>query len=108
MSLACDCASPCSRRMFLATSGLSLLGVTALAQERGADDCVQCGGVGLVPIPDAKPFVWVDGQAPPKPESAVGEQHCPVCRVGRDPSSLVAAAKERIERAQAKHAEWKE
>ena len=94
--------------MFLAASGLSLLGASALAQKRGADDCPQCGGVGLVPIPDAKPFVWVDGQPAPKPEAAVGEQHCPVCRAGGDSAELVAAAKGRFERAQSKHAEWKE
>jgi hypothetical protein len=103
-----DSALRTSRRTFLAASALSLTAAGAPAQERRSDDCLRCNGVGLVPLADAKPFVWVEGTAAPKPETVVGEQHCPQCHPGGDPAELVAAAKERIDRALASHDQWKE
>src|ERR1700754_3246628 len=91
-----------------ATSRRSLLGAAALgwlaaavsrgtrAAELAAEDCPRCNGVGLVPIVDAKPFVWVEGTPAPKPETAVGEQPCPQCGAGGDAAAVVAAWKDRF------------
>ena len=97
-----------SRRAFLAATALATTASRLPGQEAGKPDCLRCGGLGLVPLADAKPFVWVTGSPPPKPETAVGEQHCPLCHPTADANTLVAAARERIERAQESHAKWKE
>jgi len=106
-----------SRRSFLAAAALTTLpasslsvaqGKAPLAAARAAEECPRCNGVGLVPLLEAKPFVWVEGTPAPKPESAVGEQACPQCGVGGEPAALVAAWKDRFAAAHEQHAQWKE
>jgi hypothetical protein len=70
--------------------------------------CPRCGGQGIVPLKDARPFVWVEGTAPLKPEAAVGEQYCPACRPLVDPGRWAGEVRERIEAAQARHEKWRE
>jgi hypothetical protein len=97
----------CTRRKFLAA--VVSVAATARSQERAAGEaCARCGGTGLLPLPDAKAFVWVSGSPPPKPETAVGKQHCPQCHPGGDPAELVAAAGERLQTVQQQHATWEE
>jgi hypothetical protein len=101
------------RRFFLAASlatGIAA-GRRARAQEpAGAPDpmCPRCGGVGRVPIGDAKPFVWLRGTPLPKWEAIVGEQFCPVCQSGKKASELVAEAKAWLEAAVEKNKQWEE
>src|SRR4051794_14862923 len=60
---------------------LALSRATAQTQPSGPDPlCPRCGGVGRVPIPDAKPFVWLKATPLPKLETVVDEQFCPTCQ----------------------------
>lgn len=98
-----------TRRGFLTTAAISTAAAKLRARDTGGPDlCPRCGGVGLIPLTGAKPFVWVSGGPAAKAESAVGEQHCPQCKSGSNPKDLVDVAQERIDRAQEKHAQWKE
>jgi hypothetical protein len=110
----CSMSAGCqlSRREFLAgaaTAGVIATNVAALDAFRSPmAKCVRCGGSGLVPLKDAKPFVWLAGTPLPKLETAVDEQACPVCQPVADPVRLAAAAKERIDAAIEKQRVWEE
>ena len=80
----------------------------ALAQAAGAAGCLRCGGLGLVPIAGARPFVWVEGAAAARPEAAVGEQHCPLCHKSNNPTEIVEAVKGRLAAAREQHTQWEE
>jgi hypothetical protein len=110
-----------SRRALLAGSAaLCCLGdlrlpKTAAGAEAGADDslypppnpkCLRCGGIGRVPLSDAKPFVWLKGAAHPRWETMVGEQFCPECQKNVDPAVLAEEARQYFEAALEKHVHW--
>jgi hypothetical protein len=52
--------------------------------------------------------VWVEGAAAPRPETVVGEQHCPLCHKEGKAAELVDAAKLRLAAAREMHAQWEE
>src|SRR5438094_5164817 len=101
-----------SRRGFLAGSLVSVLAASrAMAQQSSAPPdpmCPRCGGVGRVPLGEAKPFVWLKGTPLPKFEAAVGEQFCPICQSAGKANALVAEAKGWVEAAIEKNKEWDE
>jgi hypothetical protein len=103
-----------SRREFLGVAGGGLVASRHVtgngAEESTAADpnCPQCGGLGRVPLKDAKPFVWISGTPLPKPEPAAGEQFCPACQSSADASVLAAEKKEQIEAALEKQKKWQE
>src|SRR5437868_3981606 len=98
-----------SRRIFLAGSLASTVAAGPIqAQEAPDPMCPRCGGVGRVPVGDAKPFVWLRGTPLPKWEVIVGEQFCPICQSGRKASELVAEAKAWVEAAVEKNKQWEE
>ncbi len=98
-----------SRRSFLAASAASLATARGLGQApAGAERCLRCGGLGLAPVADAKPFVWIEGAAAPKPETAVAERHCPLCHNEGDSAELVQAFQERLAAAREQHGQWEE
>jgi len=104
---------PVSRRYFLVSStATAIVANRAMAQDApGLPDpmCPRCGGVGRVPIGDAKPWVWMEGSAAPKWDAAtVGEQYCPVCQSGKKANELVMEAKGTVEAALEKNREWEE
>jgi len=68
--------------------------------------CPRCGGIGRVPLLDAKPFVWLKSAVHPRFETMVGGEFCPECQKNADPALLVAEAKERFEGALEKHEYW--
>jgi hypothetical protein len=101
------------RRSFVAGSLTTAIATgLALAQDAaGAPDpmCPRCDGIGRVPIGDAKPWVWMKGNALPRWDAAlVGEQFCPVCQSEHKASELVAEAKSRLEAALEKNKQWDE
>jgi hypothetical protein len=103
-----------SRRKFLGAVGGGLVASRHLtgngAEESTAADpnCPRCGGLGRVPLKDAKPFVWISGTPLPKPEPAVGEQFCPACQPPAEASVLAAEKKEQMEAALEKQKKWQE
>ena len=105
-------ADPLPRRLFLAAStatiGLSQVAFCNSNSEAPDADCPRCAGIGRIPISDAKPFVWTRGTPLPKPELIVGEQFCPVCQPGGDPTALASDARQRIDAAVEKHKQWEE
>lgn len=101
------------RRSFVATTlATGFVAGRAMAQDvsRASDPmCPRCGGVGRVPISDAKPWVWMKGSAAPKWDAAtVGEQFCPVCQSEKKTSELVAEAKASVEAALEKNKQWED
>jgi hypothetical protein len=102
---------PFSRRGFLVGSAACVAAGGIVAQEPSRPspkDCPRCGGVGRLPLNDAKPFVWLEGTPRPRPESFVDEQYCPRCQPGKDAASLVAEAREQIDAAMEKHRQWED
>ena len=103
-----------TRRTFLAAVGTGivvsphLVGKAAAEATPADPDCAQCGGLGRVPLKDAKPFLWISGTPLPKPETAVGEQFCPTCRTSADARVLAAEKKEQMESALEKQKIWQE
>jgi hypothetical protein len=101
-----------SRRGFLAAVGgglvasRSALSKAATVSAPADSNCTQCGGLGRVPLKDAKPFVWISGTPLPKPELAVGEQFCPTCQTSSEASALAAEKKQQIESALEKQKTW--
>src|SRR5262245_21791489 len=89
-----------SRRAFLGAAGAGLVASCQVVGKASAEstladpDCLQCGGLGRVPLKDAKPFVWISGTPIPKPETAVGEQFCPTCQISPESGVLAAEKKE--------------
>ncbi len=101
------------RRSFLAGSLATVAGACPVAaqEESALPDpmCPRCGGIGRVPIGDAKPLVWMKGSPQPKWEAAiVGEQFCPICQSGKKASELIAEAKGWMEAALEKNKQWEE
>src|SRR5215831_5760598 len=101
------------RRSFLAGSlAMGFAGSPGIGQEvSGVPDpnCPRCGGIGRVPVGDARPSVWMKGSALPKWDAAtVGEQYCPVCQSGRKASELVAEAKAAVEAVLEKNKQWED
>src|SRR5262249_47547643 len=103
-----------SRRVMLTGSFALCWSVrTALAQETpsvAASDptCPRCGGIGRIPIADAKPLVWMKGTPLPKWDSAVGERICPACQVGGNAEAIVAELKQQFEAAIEANRQWEE
>ena len=59
-----------SRRCFLCAATLAVcLPRVSTGDEKADPDCPRCGGVGRVPMTDAKPFVWLQGTPLPKPDA---------------------------------------
>jgi hypothetical protein len=79
----------------------------AIAATGSADpNCPLCGGIGRIPVPDAKPLVWLKGTALPKWESAVGERHCSICQPDGEVAHLAAEFKEQVETVLEKNRQW--
>jgi hypothetical protein len=109
---------PTSRRRFLAaglalgTSALVAPSERARAQDRPADlppadvDCTRCLGMGLIPLKNPKPYVFISGQGPFKPEDAVAGELCPQCLSTADKSLLVEWAKSDHVKIEENHREW--
>jgi len=70
--------------------------------------CPRCGGVGRIPLKDAKPLVWIKGTPLPKWDSVVGEQACPLCPPAADAATLAAELKEQFDVAIEKNKQWEE
>jgi hypothetical protein len=103
-----------SRRLFLVGAATSCaLAPKAAGQETASapkpdEQCIHCGGLELLPVKDARPFVWLEGTALPGREAAVGEQYCPLCQPAGDSGKLAREAKERLDGARDMHAQWEE
>src|SRR5690348_4871336 len=102
-----------SRRSFLAGwSAAAIAAGRAAGQDAAAPPdqmCPRCGGLGRVPIGDARPWVWMKGSPHPKWDAAlVGEQFCPVCQSGHKAGELIAEAKARLNAALEKNKQWEE
>src|SRR5204863_4387816 len=110
----CYMLSRTSRRAFLGGAlAISCSARHAPAQEKPTaplpdPDCPTCGGVGRIPLLDAKPFVWIKGTPRPKAETAIGEQFCPLCQSVAKPDALAAEVKEQIDAALEKNKQWEE
>jgi hypothetical protein len=76
--------------------------------DSAARDCVQCGGVGRVPRAGAKPWVWTEGQAPPKWADVLGEAWCPVCQADARPADLTDELNRQFDAALENHRVWEE
>jgi hypothetical protein len=82
-----------------------------LAQEAAGPpdpDCRRCRGLGVVPLSNAKPYVFVEGQGAFKPEEAAIGQPCPLCQVGGDKGALTDEAQRQHVSVLAEHAQWEE
>ncbi|MCU0876937.1 MAG: hypothetical protein MUF06_03995 [Pirellulaceae bacterium] len=109
---------PTSRREFLAAGlalgscGLAPLPETAHAQDRPADlppadvDCPRCLGMGLIPLKNPTPYVFISGQGPFKPEDAVAGELCPECLSTADKNLLVEWAKSDHATIEENHRQW--
>src|SRR5437588_6140752 len=114
MSQGCRSRRACSRRTFLSTAIATSCVATAAANTQPAatalpdPDCPRCGGIGRIPLKDAKPFVWLKGTPQPKWDTAVGEQPCPVCQSGLTPAALAREFKEAVDAGLEKNKQWEE
>jgi hypothetical protein len=101
-----------SRRKFLTSIAAGCAAYSSVARRSaGAEpdpDCPRCGGVGRVPVRDAKPLVWLKGTPHPKWETAIGEQPCPVCQAGVTLAAIAADFKEAVNTALEKNKQWEE
>jgi len=102
------------RRTLLRGSLATVAGLCArclVAQEaaRAADpDCHRCRGLGLVPLTNPKPYVFVEGQGAFKPDEAAVGQPCPLCQVAGDTKALAVEAERQHAAVLAEHALWEE
>jgi hypothetical protein len=104
---------PTRRQILAGTFSASALALVTAAAEPAVRqlpeaDCPRCGGLGRLPLKDAKPWVWVKGTAPPKWEAAVGEQFCPLCQMESDASSLSGELKEQWDDALENNRQWEQ
>ncbi|HMC11026.1 MAG TPA: hypothetical protein VKH44_07035 [Pirellulaceae bacterium] len=102
-----------SRRSFLGGAlAISCAPCIAKAQENSTPppdpDCPRCGGVGRIPLLDAKPFVWMKGTPRPKADAAIGEQSCPLCQRAAKADLLAAEVNDWIDAALEKNKQWEE
>jgi hypothetical protein len=103
-----------SRRTFISTAiaagcaASSAVGRQPATGSPPDPDCARCGGVGRIPLKDAKPFVWLKGSPQPKWEAVVGEQPCPLCQPGLTPAALAAEFKEAVDAGLEKNKQWEE
>jgi hypothetical protein len=64
--------------------------------------------LGLVPLTNAKPYVFVEGLGEFKPKEAAIGQPCPLCQASRDTAALVEPAARQHADVLAQHAQWEE
>ena len=61
----------------------NLLDFAGQAGGEAATDCLDCAGLGFLPLKNRKPYVHIEGQPPPKAADAVPHRFCPKCRPDR-------------------------
>lgn len=71
-------------------------------------DCPLCGGLGRVPLRDARAFAWVEPTAKPQWDALVGEQLCSQCQSSTNPNVLAEEARQQFEAALESHRRWEE
>lgn len=69
-------------------------------------DCEVCRALGLVPLKNPQPYVWMEGQPVPKGVQAVREQFCPNCKPDADNGQLAAIEDVRLKTAMEVHLDW--
>src|SRR5687768_1382031 len=104
---------PTRRSCLLGSLGLGLGSALrpAFSQSAPKSDsttCPRCGGLGRIPLKDAKSFVWIEGLPPPSSEAAVGEQACPQCQSEPRAEQIAAEVQEQLDTALAHHRQWEE
>jgi hypothetical protein len=70
--------------------------------------CLYCLGLQFVPLTSPKPYVHVEGEKPPRPETCVPWRPCPHCQKDRDRKELVDAETARLATSLEGHKSWEE
>jgi hypothetical protein len=100
--------TPLTRRSLLQSAG-SLAFASAgasLAAAQVPSTCKTCHGANFLPLRNRKPYVHVEGQAPPRPADAIPHRFCPDCQADRDPLELVEQQVARLKVAFDSHKKW--
>ena len=95
------------RDWFFATTAASFaLGSADLFGQQAFNNCDECGGLGVLPLKNRKPYYHIEGQAPPKAADAVPHRFCPKCQPDKKDQELVDEQTERFKTALDGHKQW--